>query len=132
MGKLSIASLFLCLLLAAQTFAQSSNATVSGTVADSTGAFIPGVTVTATNTETGIVSTVITNESGTYNFASLQPGLYNFSAELVGFQTQTYSKFQLGLSQQVRLNFALRVGGVAQSVEVTVSAEALLAATSSS
>src|SRR5215831_17731821 len=131
MGKL-VALLSCVVLLAAQTFAQSSNATVSGTVSDSTGALIPGVSITATNTQTGIVTTVITNESGTYNFASLQPGVYNFSAELSGFQTHTYSAFQLGLSQQVRLNFTLQIGGVAQSVEVTVAADTLLAASSSS
>jgi hypothetical protein len=131
MGKLSIAALLLCL-LATLTFGQSSNATVSGTVSDSTGALIPGVSITATNTQTGIVSTVLTNESGTYNFASLQPGVYDFSAELSGFQTHKVSAFQLGLSQQVRLNFSLQVGGVAQSVEVTIAADTLLAATSSS
>jgi hypothetical protein len=132
MGKFPIASLFLCFLLAAHAFGQSSNATVSGTASDSSGALIPGVTVTATNTQTGIVTTVITNESGTYNFASLQPGIYDFSAELSGFQTQSYSAFQLGLSQQVRLNFTLQVGGVTQSVDVSVAADTLLAATSSS
>jgi hypothetical protein len=132
MGKLLIVSVFLCIALAAQGFAQSSNATVSGTVADSSGALIPGVTITATNTQTGIVTTVLTNESGTYNFASLQPGVYNFSSALVGFQTQTYSAFQLGLSQQVRLNFNLQISNVAQSVEVTIAADTLLAATSAS
>src|SRR2546428_5163425 len=132
MWKRSLALVFFFVILAAQTCAQSSTATVSGTVSDSTGALIPGVSITATNTQTGIVTTVITNESGTYNFASLQPGVYNLSAELSGFQTHTYSAVQLGLSQQVRLNFTLQVGGVAQSVEVTVAADTLLAATSSS
>src|SRR5689334_14753728 len=132
MGKHAIAVLFFVVLMAAHLFGQSSNATVSGTASDSTGALIPGVTITATNTQTGIVTTVITNESGTYNFASLQPGVYDFSAELSGFQTHKYSAFQLGLSQQVRLNFTLQVGGVAQSVEVTVAADTLLAASSSS
>src|SRR5438105_14548146 len=107
MRRLSIATAFLFLVFAVRTFAQSSNATVSGTVSDSSGALIPGVSVTAKNTQTGIVSMVLTNESGTYNLASLQPGVYNFTAELAGFQTQTYSNFQLGLSQQVRLNFTL-------------------------
>ena len=53
---------------------QSTNATVGGTVQDATGAFIPGVMITATNTGTGIVTTVISNEAGAYQFASLQPG----------------------------------------------------------
>src|SRR5207244_1739058 len=105
MKRFFIAALLVCLVLPAITFAQSSNATVSGSVSDVSGALIPGVSITAANTQTGIVTTVLSNESGTYNFASLQPGVYNFSAELSGFQTHTYSAFQLGLSQQVRLNF---------------------------
>src|SRR5438874_12914765 len=125
-------ALFVCLLLSISAFAQTSNATLGGTVSDSTGAFIPGVSLTATNIQTGIVSTVITNEAGVYQFASLQPGRYKVSAELSGFQTQTYNDVALGLSQQVRLNFSLQVGGVAQSVEVTVAADTLIATTSSS
>ena len=54
--------------------AQSGNASVAGFVQDTSQAFIPGVTVTATNTQTGVVTTVITNESGTYNIPSLLPG----------------------------------------------------------
>jgi hypothetical protein len=132
MKKIYSLTVLLCLALGAPAFGQSSNATVSGTVSDSSGALIPGVTVTATNTQTGIVTTVVTNESGAYNLASLQPGVYNVSGELPGFQTQSYRGVQLGLSQQVRLNFTLQVGGVAQSVEVTIAADTLLAATSSS
>src|SRR5205809_5646810 len=108
----------LCFFLSVNGFAQTINATVGGTVADASGALIPGVTVTATNTGTGIVNTVVSNESGAYNFASLQPGTYKVTAELSGFQTQTYSDVQLGGSQQVRLNFTLQVGGLAQNVEV--------------
>jgi hypothetical protein len=122
----------LVLLLSTLTFAQSNNAALSGTVSDSTGALIPGVTITATNTQTGVVTNVISNESGTYNFASLQPGLYRVSAELSGFQTRTYTDVELGISQQVRLNFELQVSTVAQAVEVTVAADTLLATSSSS
>src|SRR5437870_7102856 len=115
MRRFFIAAVFSGLFLTVQLSAQSNNATVSGSVSDTSGALIPGVTITATNTQTGIVTTVLSNESGTYNFASLQPGVYNLSAELSGFQTHTYSNVQLGLSQQVRMNFSLQVGGVAQS-----------------
>jgi hypothetical protein len=113
-------------------WAQTANARVSGTVADAARALIPGVTVTAVNTQTGVVTTALSNETGTYNFASLQPGIYKVSAELPGFQTQTYTDVDLGASQQVRLNFTLAVGAVTQAVEVTVAADTLLATSSAS
>src|SRR5215510_7328977 len=119
-------------LLFTNAFAQTTNATLGGTVSDSSKALIPGVTVTATNTATGIVSTMVTNETGAYNFPSLQTGIYKVSAELPGFQTQTYSDVTLGVSQQVRLNFTLQVGTQAQSVEVNVAADTLIATTSAS
>ena len=122
----------LCLVLSTNAFAQTSNATLGGSVSDSTGALIPGVTVTATNTGTGIVNTSISNEAGAYQFPSLQTGTYKVTAELPGFQTQAYNDVTLGISQQVRLNFTMQVGGVAQSVEVTIAADTLIATSSSS
>ncbi|HYR87127.1 MAG TPA: TonB-dependent receptor [Terriglobia bacterium] len=122
----------LCLLVSINICSQTINATLGGTVGDATGALIPGVTITATNTGTGIVNTLVTNESGAYNFASLQPGTYKVTAELPGFQTQSYTDVQLGGAQQVRLNFILQVGGVAQNVEVTIAADTLLATSSNS
>ena len=127
---LGLVVLSFCLL--ANGFAQTSNATLGGTVSDASGALIPGVTVTATNSATGIVTTVLSNESGAYQFASLQTGTYTVSAELAGFQTQTIKAVALGVSQQVRLNFSLQVGGVAQNLDVTVAADTLIATTSSS
>src|SRR5438552_392915 len=126
------AALLLCLVLSSYSFSQTANATLGGTVSDASRALIPGVTITATNTQTGIVSTVVSNEAGAYQFASLQTGTYKVTAELPGFQTQTYSDVMLGVSQQVRLNFILRVGAVAQAVEVTVPADTLIATSSSS
>src|SRR5688572_20846194 len=126
------ATLALCMAVSTQIFAQSGNATLGGTVSDATGALIPGVTVTASNTQTGIVSTVLSNETGAYNFASLQPGVYSVSAELSGFQTQNYTDVQLGTAQQARLNFALQVGAVATEVQVSVAVDTLLATSSSS
>src|SRR5438477_3172418 len=123
----------LCLLLSLNGFSQASEATVGGTVADATGALIPGVTVTATNTKTGITSTSVSNESGAYNFPALQPGTYKVSAELPGFKTQTFTDVQLGGAQQVRMNFVLQVGAAAgQSVDVTIAADTILATSSNS
>src|SRR6185503_9242220 len=101
--------------------AQTNYATLGGTVGDSSGALIPGVTITARNIDTGIITTVLSNETGAYQFAALQPGKYRVSAELPGFRTHSYDDVTLGLTQQVRLNFTLQVGGQAEAVEVTAS-----------
>jgi TonB-dependent receptor-like protein/carboxypeptidase family protein len=74
----------------------------------------------------------VTNETGAYQFASLQTGLYKVTSELPGFQTQTYNNVNLGVGQQVRLNFALQVATQAQNVEVNIAADTLIATTSSS
>jgi hypothetical protein len=126
------AAAVLLLCFASPVLSQTSNATLGGTVADRTGALIPGVTITATNTQTGIVNSVVTNETGTYQFASLQTGTYRVSSELPGFQPQVYNEVILGVGQQVRLNFTLQVGGLTETVEVSVAADTLLATSSSS
>src|SRR5688572_18076392 len=115
-----------------ETLAQTSNATLGGTVADSSGALIPGVEVTARNTATGIVNTTVTNEAGTYVFPALQTGTYQLTAALPGFQMATNNNVALGGAQQVRLNFTLQVGDVATTVDVTADVSGALLTTSSS
>jgi hypothetical protein len=88
--------------------------------------------VKATNNATGVVNTVLTNDAGAYNFASLLPGTYTVSASLAAFQTQTFNGVQLGNAAQVRLNFSLQVGQIATNVEVRVTESQLLLETSSS
>src|SRR5438093_4455518 len=132
MRGILLKSVLLCACLATQALAQSSNARVSDTVNDATGAVLPGVEVTATNNATGVVSTALSNDAGAYNFASLLPGVYTISASLPSFQTQTYKDVQLGNAAQVRLNFALQVGQVATAVEVTATASQVLLESSSS
>jgi hypothetical protein len=77
---LAAAIVLLCFAVSNTTFAQTGNASVGGFVQDPTQAFIPGVTVTATNTQTGVTSSVVTNESGTYTIQTLLPGTYKISA----------------------------------------------------
>src|SRR5438552_3949025 len=108
MNKLITATL-LCLLVCTFGFSQANNATITGTVTDATGAVLPGVTVTATNTATNVMTTAVSNESGTYNIQSLIPGTYTVGADLPGFQKQTYTNTQLGNAITVRLNFTLQV-----------------------
>src|SRR5215467_7339126 len=113
-------------------FGQSVYSTISGTIEDASKALIPGVSITATNTGTGVVTTTVSNEAGAYNFASLSPGAYKVTAELPGFQTETYTNVQLGNAQQLRLNFSLKVAGGNTAVEVSVPIDTLLATSSSS
>src|SRR5215510_4547738 len=107
---------FVGLFIANAAFAQ--NGQLSGIVADQTGALIPGVSITATNTGTGVVTTTLSNDSGAYTFPSLQPGVYRVSAELPGFQTSTVPNLELG-PIAVRQNFELKVGTAQTSVEVS-------------
>jgi len=113
------AGLFCSLLVATTAFSQSR---ISGTVNDASGALIPGVTVTATNAATAVATTVLSNETGAYNFASLPPGTYKLTAELPGFQGQAFDNVVLGQSDQLRFNFKMTVSTVAQTVEVSVDA----------
>src|SRR5678816_1539969 len=124
--------LFMILIAPMPAFTQSGVARISGTIDDATGGVLPGVTVTATSNATGIVTTVLSNEAGAYNFASLMPGLYKVSAQFPAFQTRTYSDVQLGNDQQIRLNFTLSLSSVGTSVEVNVAVDTLLATSSSS
>src|SRR5678809_439157 len=75
----SVLALLCACLCAVVVFAQA-NATLGGTAIDSSGALVPGVTITARNVNTGVSLTVITNESGSYQCASLQPGPYRVTA----------------------------------------------------
>src|SRR5687767_991779 len=98
------------------TWAQSAGATVGGSITDVTGALIPAVTVTATNAETAVSTTTLTNETGVYNFPALQPGRYKLTASRVGFLHQVSD---LTVSGQHRINFTLPLG-FAPTAEVTV------------
>jgi len=92
---------------------------------------LPGVTITATNTATGVTTTAVSNEAGTYNLPTLLPGPYKVSAELPGFQIRSYN-VTLGNAQTVRLNFPLSVAGVERRFEVSVAVDTLLATSSAS
>lgn len=125
-------ALLAILVLTPQAFSQSSFASLSGTINDSTGAIVPNVKVTATNVATGITNTALSNNAGIYNFPSLLPGTYKVSAESSGLQTQTFTDVALGNAAQVRLNFKLQVSGITESVEVSVAADRVLLESSSS
>ena len=97
-------------------------ATISGSVRDSTGALIPGASVTAKNVETGITRTTSTEEQGRYQLLNLSVGRYEIDVSLSGFQTAVRSGIVLAVGEQAVANFTLQVGQVAEKVEVTEQA----------
>ena len=94
-------------------------AAISGRVEDSSGAAIPGATVTATNVETGATRAVRTDESGGYRVLSLPVGQYEIRAETGGFRAAVRRGINLAVGQEAVMNFSLEVGQVAESVTVT-------------
>lgn len=128
--KQMFAAAVLCLAFTVHGMGQV-NSSIGGTVEDTSKALIPGVTITATNTGTGVANTTISNESGAYNFPVLAAGTYKLTAELTGFKPVTFNDVQLSPATPLRLNFTLEVGGLAQAVEVTVESTALTSSSAS-
>ena len=122
-----VATLLLSLATTVPAFSQGLFATVTGTVTDGTKALIPGVTIKATAVDTGVVSTTLTNDAGSYTFGNLAAGKYTLSASLTGFQTKTITDAQLSQGTSSRFNFEMNVAGAATQVEVTIAADSAIA-----
>ena len=101
--------------------AQSTNATLSGTVSDQTGAAVGGATITALHSRTGASTSATTNDEGVYTFASLQPGTYRVTAERTGFRRLVHDEVILELSARIVFNLQMEVGQISEEV-VKVSA----------
>ncbi|HEY0788686.1 MAG TPA: carboxypeptidase-like regulatory domain-containing protein, partial [Thermoanaerobaculia bacterium] len=78
--------LVLCFSVSVSLLAQSSGGSITGTVSDESGAFLPGVTITATDAEKGTVRTAVTNERGAFALPLVPVGTYDVTAELGGFR----------------------------------------------
>jgi Carboxypeptidase regulatory-like domain/TonB dependent receptor len=105
------------ILLAPSALAQ--NAQITGLVKDSSGAIIPGATVTARNVDTGLTRVAVTDGSGEYRLVSLPPGRYSVAVELSGFGTETRPDIILIIDQTAILHFALKPAAIAETVTVT-------------
>jgi len=121
----NIRFLFAVALLAAivpfSAFAQSSNGSISGNVTDASGGALPGVTITALNTATGLSRTAQSNASGHFDVPLLPPGAYSVSSELSGFQPVKYDRIVVNVGSDSSVNFKL-TQGVSESVTVTAAA----------
>jgi hypothetical protein len=99
-------TLVLAVLVAPAVHAQTTFAILTGTVTDASGAVLPGVTVTATNTATQTVRTTVTDSVGEYQLLNLDAGTYRVTIKLAGFADQT-RETQLLARQTVRVNVQL-------------------------
>lgn len=104
---------------------------IVGTVTDTTGAVIPGATVTAKASTTGEQRAVLTDAKGDYAFAGLWPGSYLVSVALAGFRTAAVTHVPVEQDQQTRLDVVLEVGALSETVEVSAGAPAPQTQTSS-
>ncbi|PYS36389.1 MAG: hypothetical protein DMG14_24660, partial [Acidobacteria bacterium] len=97
-------------------------AQISGNVKDQSGAVLPGAEITATQTETGIARTTLSNESGFFNLPNLPLGPYRVEVSLPGFRTYVQTGVVLQVNSNPVLNAVLEVGQVAETVEVQANA----------
>src|SRR5881296_4492632 len=100
-------------------FGQEFSATMSGVVHDANGGLVPGVSVTAKHTDTGLTRSVITNETGDYRMPSLPVGAYEVTAELSGFKQQVRRGITLVVAQEAVVNLTLDVGDLKDQITVT-------------
>ena len=98
---------------------------IVGTVSDASGGVVPGATVTLTNNGTGERRTASTASDGAYRFMNLVPGVYKVEVEQAGFKRYTRDQIQVNVEAAVRVDIALQVGEVTQSVEVSAAAALL-------
>ena len=121
MKNVLVATFLATLLFGSYAFGQT-DASVSGTVTDPSGAHVVSATITATNVATGAKTVATTNEAGIYGFAALQPGKYIFTAEHPGFRKSTINEVTLEVSAVLTINLALELGQTTETVEVEASA----------
>jgi hypothetical protein len=101
---------------------QAVNGAIEGTIVDSSGGVLPGVTVTVTNVDTGAFRVIVTNERGLYRAPLLPLGTYRVAAELSGFKKFERAGVTLSAGQTAVIDITLNVGNVAEVVSVTADA----------
>ena len=107
---------------AAPALAQGGRAEINGTVSDAQKAVLPGVTVTVTNEDTGLMREAVTDGTGRYVIPQLLPGPYTVRAELSGFQPMVRSNMVVRVGEELTIPLTLSVAGVTESLVVTAEA----------
>jgi hypothetical protein len=117
----TLAILFILVLTAASSRAQSNQGAILGTVKDPSGAIVSGAHITLLNTDEGVVREANSNAAGDFQFLEAKAAHYTVSVTANGFEKWSQTNVALALRQQLRLNVALSLGSVQQ--EVVVSGE---------
>jgi len=131
--RFTLAAVVVCGVVSSSTLvaAQETTADVVGTVTDSTGAIVPGATLTITNTTTQLTRQVTSNGSGDYVFSLLKPGTYSLSVAAPGFKTVLVPSIALAVGDRSRQNATMIPGAVTESITVSAAAPLMQRETSS-
>jgi hypothetical protein len=119
--------LLMLMLQFATADAQGLFGTITGTVTDSSGAVLPGATVTVTNVATSVAKTLTTNGAGVYSATSLIPGTYKVEASLTGFKRAVVDAIALEVNANPKVDLTLQVGQATELVNVRAEAPLLQA-----
>ncbi len=123
-------ALLVLLLTPRSVRAQSDTGVIDGRVVDESQAAVPGVNVTAKNTNTGLTRSAVSGSQGTYRIEFLPPGTYDVTSELTGFATVVTKNVQVQVASSTTVDFSIKVAGVAETV--SVNAESPLVQTTKS
>src|ERR1700733_13985074 len=123
--SLNLAILLTAVLSLFAFHAQAQEATIVGTVTDSTGAIIPSAVVSVRNVETGTARSLTTNSDGQYAAPSLSIGRYDVRAEAKGFKAGEEKGIVLNVADRTRVDFRLEVGSAQETISVEASTVAV-------
>src|SRR5438105_1208423 len=114
-----VLGLWAAIIISSPAFAQSVTGNISGSVSDPNGAVVAGASVTLVNDQTKDKRDQVTNDSGRFNFVSVQPGVYTLKIEHQGFETLLRTKVVLSANEALALGeLPLKTGQVTETVTV--------------
>src|SRR5262245_28627238 len=114
--------LMLALAWAFPTLGQSDRGSITGTVKDQNGGFVPNAKVTATNIDTGETRKTMTGNEGAFTLSELKASSYSLTVEATGFKTAAIDRIQLGVQIVRRADVTLEAGAVSEKVTITSEA----------
>ena len=119
-------ALCVCMSICDVGLAQTITGSITGVIADASGAVVPGAKVTAINVDTGVITSDVSNGAGIYSLRFLQIGKYTVATEASGFSKQSYGPFALEIDQVAKVNVTLSVGSSSVTVKVGAAEQPIL------